>query len=1026
LEPQRQAAQVRELERLNAQREASIAALSDERNNLSQQCQSLLAERDAHSAKLHSLLDEARTLSVERQAIDAKFQSLSETAGALLAERHAFDAKHRSLSEEARALAEQNAQLLSAVEALSAERDDLRQSVDAKRSEDQARQAQLGETQARLRQIRVEFYNLQHALDNAERQIANVSERYKGAVRKRKLKALRRRLWLALTRPPVPNKAYRLVSNSALFERHFYLSSNPDVRAAGMDPVVHYLKYGSKEGRDPSPYVSEAAYRNRYPDVSASGMSLVEHYEKFGRSEGRWILGDQYVLDPSGDQYRLEPLDAANDLTELKVIASQGEPSLDTLTAPINFAKSLYLRRCNLSVFRTRNTGPISFLAPEKPFFSVVISAYDNFRYTIRLLEILEHAICYANAKKAIGIEIVVVDNGSKDETTRLQDFATGITLRRVSPNIGFPRACNLGASLAKGEYLVFVNNDVEFEPDVFVRLHDAVERDKGEVACFGAAILQFDVSIQDLGSGVWRDGVAQGYFRNEPPTRYSYSYPRDVDYVAGCFFCISAAEFRDFNGFDEVFSPGYYEESDLCLRIQKAGRISRVYPDICIYHLEYGAFSAKRPKASVELMERNKPVFAERHKEVLEQRPEYKPNAGYPTITANTRLRILFVEDRVPVAHMGAGFGRSETILRALLENYDVDIFACHGREQDSGDFNYVDITYGPEPELLQRRLSERHYDVIYICRPHNIARFEHVLRSWKSDGGSVVYDTEAIFAVRDVAQEEAAETYSQITGSARLAELIGRELRPAEVADVIIAVNDKETAILRRYFGRPVLTIGHHLPIRVGGLELASRSGLLFVGALWEAQAPNYESLVWFLKNVWPRIRAIRPQETLRIAGYLGDQLPTDPLCCEGVTILGPVPDLTAEYGSARAFIAPTRFAAGIPFKVHEAFSYGLPVVCSRLISEQVARNGEVDGLISASVRDDGTEFAEASLRMLTDDDLWVEKRKGALEYIGRYCAPSNLNSNIAALFAEFDQKPDFFYSPSRRTQPANTEQN
>ena len=69
----------------------------------------------------------------------------------------------------------------------------------------------------------------------------------------------------------------------------------------------------------------------------------------------------------------------------------------------------------------------------------------------------------------------------------------------------------------------------------------------------------------------------------------------------------------------------------------------------------------------------------------------------------------------------------------------------------------------------------------------------------------------------------------------------------------------------------------------------------------------------------------------------------------CCRGVTCLGPVPDLTDEYARARVFIAPTRFAAGIPFKVHEALSYGLPVVGSRLISEQLAHDGKTVGGLS-----------------------------------------------------------------------------
>ena len=200
--------------------------------------------------------------------------------------------------------------------------------------------------------------------------------------------------------------------------------------------------------------------------------------------------------------------------------------------------------------------SPTCFPPQEKPFFSVIISAFNKFGHNIRVLELLEHATNYTKAKNGLGIEIIFVDDSSTDETSRLEDYVKGIVFRRVSPNMGFLRACNFGASLATGAYLVFLNNDVEFGPEIFVRLHDAIERDKAEVACFGGEILQFDGFIQDLGSGIWRDGVAQGYFRNEPPTRYAYAYPRDVDYVAGCFFAYRLLSFAASAASTKAFRP--------------------------------------------------------------------------------------------------------------------------------------------------------------------------------------------------------------------------------------------------------------------------------------------------------------------------------------------------------------------------------------------------------------------------------------------------------------------------------------
>jgi GT2 family glycosyltransferase len=788
-------------------------------------------------------------------------------------------------------------------------------------------------------------------------------------------------------------RGYRAIAESPLFDPDWYLVSNPDVAINSEDPALHYLLHGGREGRAPGPIFDGSGYLKANPDVASLQMNPLLHYIRHGRSENRGIAG------ATGGR---APPTVSHDFVE-------GPYSLGSLVVPVPYGKALYLKRCELAVFKVRTAGHICFPLEEKPFFSIIIPAFNKFSYNIRVLELLEHAASYSKAKN-LGVEIIFIDDSSTDETTRLEDYVKGIVFRKASKKMGFLGACNFGASVARGEYLVLLNNDVEFEPDIFVRLHDIVERDKGEVACFGGEILQFDGSIQDLGSGIWRDGGAHGYFRNEPPTRFAYTYPRDVDYVAGCFFCISAAEFRDFDGFDECFAPGYYEETDLSLRLRKAGRRSRVYPNLRVYHLEYGSFSSEAPLASVELMTKNKPIFVERHKDTLEKRPEFKPGAGYPIRYGNTRLRMLFIEDRVPGLSLGSGFGRAEIIVRALLKAADVDIFSGSAKDDEAipDGFEYIDIIYGPGADLVEQRLATRYYDAVYVCRPHNLVQYEAVLRAWKSGGGSIVYDAEAIFAVRDVARAEHAESYVEITGSARFADLVAKELRPAELADVIIAVSEVEARILRRELNRPLLTIGHSLPLRPLGQDPTARSGLLFVGALWDKESPNYDSLVWFIDHVWPRIRAARPEETLRIAGYVGPQVSLGALVRQGVILLGRVSDLTQEYARARVFIAPTRFAAGIPFKVHEALSYGLPVVSSRLIAEQLAEDGRIMGeLAPATVQDDGREFADACLQLLVDNDLWRKKQQASLAYMESNCAPSALDAAIEKLISTLGER-------------------
>lgn len=81
-----------------------------------------------------------------------------------------------------------------------------------------------------------------------------------------------------------------LLRKSALFDKDWYLRRYPDVRANGMDPIKHFLRYGAKEDRDPCAAFSTKAYNARYPDVASAGFNPLVHYLKYGRREGRSIL----------------------------------------------------------------------------------------------------------------------------------------------------------------------------------------------------------------------------------------------------------------------------------------------------------------------------------------------------------------------------------------------------------------------------------------------------------------------------------------------------------------------------------------------------------------------------------------------------------------------------------------------------------------------------------------------------------------------------------------------------------------
>ena len=105
---------------------------------------------------------------------------------------------------------------------------------------------------------------------------------------------------MAVTAPPkVPaDEVLRVISTAV--DGAFYRAVNPDLAGSGLDPIGHYAASGWREGRDPAPWFSTAAYVRAYPEVVKAGWNPLHHYLVVGRREGRDVarstLADDYLL----------------------------------------------------------------------------------------------------------------------------------------------------------------------------------------------------------------------------------------------------------------------------------------------------------------------------------------------------------------------------------------------------------------------------------------------------------------------------------------------------------------------------------------------------------------------------------------------------------------------------------------------------------------------------------------------------------------------------------------------------------
>jgi glycosyltransferase involved in cell wall biosynthesis len=210
-----------------------------------------------------------------------------------------------------------------------------------------------------------------------------------------------------------------------------------------------------------------------------------------------------------------------------------------------------------------------------------------------------------------------------------------------------------------------------------------------------------------------------------------------------------------------------------------------------------------------------------------------------------------------------------------------------------------------------------------------------------------------------------------------------------------VILAVNELEAASFRLSGARDVRVLGHALEARPTTTPFEARRDLLFVGAMDEDDSPNADSLDYFVREVMPRLDTLIGGDwVLRVVGRNGAAR-VRALAGPRVQMLGRVDDLQPLYARSRVFIAPTRYAAGIPMKVQEAAARGLPAAVTPLLSRQLGwRDGE-----AVTVGDSADEFARACQRLYEDAALWETVRAGALARVACECTPAAFGATVAA---------------------------
>ncbi|MBH9578014.1 glycosyltransferase [Inhella proteolytica] len=669
--------------------------------------------------------------------------------------------------------------------------------------------------------------------------------------------------------------------------------------------------------------------------------------------------------------------------------APQGVPPLD---------KEAVRRDAEAALDRfLASSGRLRFdAAGPSPQVSVIVVLYNQAGLTLWCLEALA-------ASRGVRFELLVVDNASSDRVPALLQRIDGATLLPQTENLGFLRAVNLAAQHARGEHLLLLNNDAVVEPDT---LAHALERLQAEpdVGAVGGPIMLWDGRLQEAGSIVWNDGSCLGYGRGDDPDSGPYRFVRDVDYCSGAFLMVRHALWRQCGGFDERYAPAYYEESDLCMRLIEGGYRIVYDPRVRVRHFEFASDAGSG--RALELQARNRVRFADAHQSALCQQQD--PD-GLNVLRARQRLkpgacRVLVVDDRTPLPWLGQGYPRACSLVQALAgAGHAVTHYPLQFPHEDWADVYralpervevMLDLGLAGLEDFLSRR--EGHYQLLIVSRPHNMQALS-ALRARRPElfaGLRWVYDAEALFSLREIVK---ASVQGRPLSNAQQRRLVSDELDLVREANTVLAVSDAEATHYRAAGFADVRVLGHSLMLKPTPARFEERHGFLFVGAIQSDDSPNGDSLLWFAREVWPLIEAeLGDTAHLDVVGPC-DSAAVRALANARIRVHGRVDHLDSWLNQARVFLAPTRFAAGIPHKAHEAAAAGLPVAASSLIAQQLSWQ---EWMPHGSTP---LALAQACVKLHTDAAYWSQMRAQALEAVAEDCDPSAFERQVLALLPD-----------------------
>lgn len=622
----------------------------------------------------------------------------------------------------------------------------------------------------------------------------------------------------------------------------------------------------------------------------------------------------------------------------------------------------------------------------ERPTCSIVIPVFNNGALTYSCLRAL------FVAKVDTSFEVIAVDNGSTDSAPDVLDrFSNCITIITNQVNRGFVDACNQGAAEARGDDLVFLNNDTRVTDGWLDRLCETAE-DFPDVGAVGGKLLFPDGTIQEAGGIIFSDGNGVNYGKWDDPDALDYNFMRDVDYCSAACLLVRRSLFESLGGFDSRYAPAFYEDTDLCFGVRDAGSRVIYQPRCEVYHHEGATAGLDLDLGYKRFQKINQAKFLEKWRTALAG--QQAPSSRNLSSARDRRdgPRVVVFDAQVPSPDRDSGSLRMFSILKALNRlGYRVSfVLRRKARFDEYGRaLGGIGVRLVPENDIWSE-LVRGEQDMVIVSRLAMAQRFFKKIKK-AAPRVPVVFDTVDVHFVREIRAAELSGGRQELKDAHRTR---AAELAMAARSDLTIAITEADREHLQGE--NPDLAIeivpNVHAPAPVVP-SIDGRDALMFIGGF--RHPPNRDAMVYFTRELLPGINAALGAREFLI---VGSEPPEEvrALASEQISVTGYVEETAPYFARSRVFVCPLRYGSGMKGKIGEALTQGVPVVTTPVGAEGM---GLVHGE-TALIQEDPAAFSRDVVRLFNDDDLWTTLAVNGRRYVTDRFGPAALEKRLRTL--------------------------